>query len=281
MFVVNLERYAEEGCEKHAINVDAASDFNVTASSVCSVVADYVDAANYTDTEVDVSSVSSVSGENIQKPKRGRKPDTSNKLGVIPIVGDGKYSYATHKREYFVWRGLLRRVLKNSKSLNPTYESCTISAEFLNFQSFVLWYENQLGYSENWHIDKDILGGKHYSQETCLLIPRCLNNFFRSSGSSAYGMAGVQPRRKRFRGRLTRYSDGRSRFFHLGTFDTPEEAFQAYKKAKELYAKEIAAEWYGKVDQRVINALMSYEVHQDGSFTCDPTFTEHEYVVTR
>ena len=42
---------------------------------------------------------------------------------------------------------------------------------------------------------------------------------------------------------------------------TPEEAFLAYKKAKEEYIKEVAQEYYdsGKIDQNVYDALLRYQ----------------------
>ena len=47
---------------------------------------------------------------------------------------------------------------------------------------------------------------------------------------------------------------------HLGRFDTPEEAFLAYKQAKEAYIKEVANKWKDQIDIRVYEALMKYEV---------------------
>lgn len=47
---------------------------------------------------------------------------------------------------------------------------------------------------------------------------------------------------------------------YLGNFDCPTQAFQAYKEAKESYAKELATEWAGKVDARVVEALNTYTV---------------------
>ena len=49
---------------------------------------------------------------------------------------------------------------------------------------------------------------------------------------------------------------------HLGYFATPEEAFQAYKSAKEIYVKERATKYFqeGKITQRVYQALMEYQV---------------------
>ena len=47
---------------------------------------------------------------------------------------------------------------------------------------------------------------------------------------------------------------------HLGLFNTELEAFNAYKTAKEIYIKELANKWEGKIDERAYNALMNYEV---------------------
>ena len=47
---------------------------------------------------------------------------------------------------------------------------------------------------------------------------------------------------------------------YLGCFNNPEDAFQAYKLAKEAYIKDVANKWKDKIDLRVYNALMSYKV---------------------
>ena len=47
---------------------------------------------------------------------------------------------------------------------------------------------------------------------------------------------------------------------YLGTFDTPEEAFQAYKTAKEECIKEVADKWKGLISEQVYNALINYKI---------------------
>ena len=42
--------------------------------------------------------------------------------------------------------------------------------------------------------------------------------------------------------------------------NTPEEAFQAYKQAKETYIKLQAEKWKDQIDVRAYEALMRYEV---------------------
>ena len=51
---------------------------------------------------------------------------------------------------------------------------------------------------------------------------------------------------------------------NLGRFDTPEEAFQAYKQVKESYIKEVAEKWKGDIDPRVYEALMNWTVEING-----------------
>lgn len=47
---------------------------------------------------------------------------------------------------------------------------------------------------------------------------------------------------------------------YLGTFDTINEAFNAYKEAKEKYIKEVADKWKDQLEPRVYEALYNYKV---------------------
>ena len=49
----------------------------------------------------------------------------------------------------------------------------------------------------------------------------------------------------------------------LSVHDYPMEAFYAYKAAKEVYIKEVANKWRDKIDPRVYEALMNWEVSAD------------------
>ena len=53
--------------------------------------------------------------------------------------------------------------------------------------------------------------------------------------------------------------NGKKKF--LGYFNTPEEAFQAYRVAKEAHIKAVAEKWKDQLDGRVYLALMNYEVN--------------------
>ena len=49
--------------------------------------------------------------------------------------------------------------------------------------------------------------------------------------------------------------------FHK-TFYTPDEAFVAYKSAKELYIQKVATNYFndGKITERVYKALLNYKI---------------------
>ena len=46
----------------------------------------------------------------------------------------------------------------------------------------------------------------------------------------------------------------------IGHFDTEIEAFKAYKKVKESRLKDVAELYKDKIDHRVYDALMKYQV---------------------
>jgi hypothetical protein len=50
---------------------------------------------------------------------------------------------------------------------------------------------------------------------------------------------------------------------HLGRFNTPEEAFQVYRTAKEAQIKVVAEKWKDQLDDRVYHALINYTVDID------------------
>ena len=47
---------------------------------------------------------------------------------------------------------------------------------------------------------------------------------------------------------------------NLGRFNSSDEAFEAYKHAKELHIKTEAREWKGIISVKVYEALMNWEV---------------------
>lgn len=182
------------------------------------------------------------------------------------IVSSGKQRMMP---EYSQWNGILVRcnASREQGGKNQTYLDCTYAAEWQSYDTYVEWARQQVGFLNReangklWSIDKDILlqGNTRYCPELCVFVPALLNTFLLQSNSirgelpigvcrSSKGSFVAQIRNNQLRERL-------------GSFNTPLEAFNAYKKRKEQLAKELAEKYKGLVDDRVITALLNFTVN--------------------
>ena len=166
-------------------------------------------------------------------------------------------------RDYQLWKSMLCRCYDVSYSnKNPTYKDCTVSDNFKYFHYFKEWCHRQIGFDqEGWHLDKDILvkGNKVYSEDVCAFVPSEVNSLLTKRDS----LRGDCPVGVSYKPRINRYIAQIRKFkkvINLGYFSTPEEAFNAYKEAKEAYIKSLAEKWKDKIDPRVYEALMKYRV---------------------
>ena len=166
-------------------------------------------------------------------------------------------------KEYNLWQSMLERCYStNLKKRQPTYEYCEVSENFKSYEYFYEWCNKQVGFNnKDWHLDKDLLikGNKVYSEDTCCFVPQEINLSVvtRKDYRGEYPVGvGYKPLRKQYRARCNKFGKN----VHLGWFSTAEDAFYAYKKAKELYLKELANKWKDQIDPRAYNALMNYQV---------------------
>lgn len=179
-------------------------------------------------------------------------------------VNDRKYLAGVRgkpTKEYDLWRGLLKRCyhLKYQKR-NPTYAHCQASENFKSYSYFHEWCQSQIGFGQsNFQLDKDLIQrrNKLYSEDTCLFLPRELNLLLINCKASRGSLPiGVTTRKGKF---LVQCSTGQPSQA-IGTFDTLEPAFQAYKQVKEAYIKFKAEQWKEFIDPRAYAALLAYEV---------------------
>lgn len=175
---------------------------------------------------------------------------------------------------YRAWYNMRERCTsKKFKERNPTYIDVTASAEFKNFTFFHDWWFKQIGYDlENVQLDKDLLvkDNKVYSAETCLLIPNFVNTFLtkrdNDRGECLIGVYkdGVYKNGDiRYKAQISEYDPdtGKTVKKYHGLFRNELDAFHVYKSAKEAIAKKYADYLSGKVDSRVIDALLNFEVN--------------------
>lgn len=180
------------------------------------------------------------------------------------FVGEGKYKVCVNGKKtksYDSWKSMLTRAYsEKSQERLPTYKGCTVAEEWCNFQNFAEWFEqNWKPFMEGWHLDKDILvkGNKVYSPETCAIVPSDINYLFTKSNKKRGDLPiGVNRHLKKYRAQFRK----NNKTVYLGVFDTPEEAFQAYKVAKEGSLAEFAEEWKELISPKVYEALYNYQV---------------------
>lgn len=187
----------------------------------------------------------------------------------VGYLGEGKYKASENGKStlyYRMWQDMLKRCY-NPKYMEtrPTYEKCEVCPEWYNFQVFAEWVDKNYYEIEGEQIclDKDILckGNKIYSPDTCIFVPNRINCLFiKCDGSRGDLPIGVAyHRNKKYRVHCS--VSGKLKY--LGCYDTPEEAFQVYKKVKEKDIKKVAEEYKNVIPQKLYEAMLRYEVDID------------------
>lgn len=157
---------------------------------------------------------------------------------------------------YACWVRMLNRCYSPSYNhKHPTYIDCTVTIEWLRFSTFKLWMTKQ-----DWkgkQLDKDILvqGNKIYSPLRCTFIIQEINKLLNKRGSAR----GKHPRGVYFNKQHNKFHsivriNGKTK--HIGFFNTPEEAFDAYKERKYIVIKEVALQQV----EPLKSALLNYKI---------------------
>ena len=161
-------------------------------------------------------------------------------------------------KEYRLWRDMVARCYSVKKLFrNKSYETCTISSDFVRYSDFASWCKDQVGFDmDNYHLDKDILStcGKIYSKDTCCFIPRELNCLYKSILNWKKGDVNHSFLKGVYVCRITRFG----KTFNLGSFKTIGEADLAYSVAKMNYIKDVCVKYADSVDPRVIEKLKTF-----------------------
>ena len=176
-------------------------------------------------------------------------------FGVNDSVGIIKGS---EPKGYRLWRDMVARCYSVKKLFrNKSYETCTISSDFVRYSDFASWCKDQVGFDmDNYHLDKDILStcGKIYSKDTCCFIPRELNCLYKSILHWKKGDMNHSFLKGVYVCRITRFG----KTFNLGSFKTIGEADLVYSVAKMNYIKDVCVKYADSVDPRVIEKLKTF-----------------------
>ena len=180
-----------------------------------------------------------------------------NSKGRYKVKVDGKVTAIYH-----VWRNMIRRCYDpKTQARRTTYIGCSVDERWHDFQDFADWCHNHKYSNMGYELDKDLLviENKVYSPEACCFVPQelnvLLNNNSRARGEYPQGVSWDKTDRK-YRAQIK--TNGKAT--RLGAFDCPQAAYQVYKTAKEVYVKEKALEWQGRIADDVFQALMNWQL---------------------
>lgn len=198
-----------------------------------------------------------------------KKPYEKTVYGV-GYFGEGIHRSSRNNRmnhKYKTWHEMIRRCYDKKKlKSNPSYFDCTVCDEWHNFQSFGDWYDNNFYQieGEQMHLDKDILvkWNRVYSPESCIFVPARINCIFTKNGGKKkddmpFGVIQNNHKTKIY---TAKCADDKGKTMYINSFNTVEEAFNAYKKHKELSIRDIANKYKDKIPEKLYNAMINYRV---------------------
>ncbi len=175
---------------------------------------------------------------------------------------------------YSIWNGIYNRCYRAPESNTGTcYYKATICEQWLKDKDiFAEWYNaNYYEYEgESMAVDKDLLcpGNSEYAPDKCCIIPQTINTMLSNckkhrtpKWKSSMGLPlGVRysTRMKMYYGEITPY--GYDEVIRLSYWNTPEEAFEEYKKFKQADILIMAAKYKNKVPKHIYEALLKVEV---------------------
>lgn len=163
-----------------------------------------------------------------------------------------------YKLAYYRWVGIIHRTKdEKNKSKFFSYRNCKLCDEWLEFECFFNWFKTH--YKNGWEIDKDIIdkNSKLYSPQTCCFVPKEINQtFVKAEKRRGCLPIGVILKNGKY---LARISKGVGTEV-IGSYDNIIDAFNAYKKEKELRIKQLADKWKKQLEPRAYDALYNYKV---------------------
>ena len=175
-------------------------------------------------------------------------------VGIYKAKENGKVLLSYNK-----WISMLNRCYsKDFQKEHQTYKGCTVCNDWLNYQNFAKWFYDNFDFNnKSYCLDKDmkVINNKVYSPEFCVFIPNNINCFItdHNLGRGDF-MIGVHKYINRF------VSTCSSPFLEgcnsvVGRFNTEQEAHQAWRKQKSIYANQLAEQQENEI---VKDALLNY-----------------------
>ena len=163
-----------------------------------------------------------------------------------------------HTIQYNSWKAMHQRCNDSNLHLkHPSYKDCYICDEWLDFQNFAKWFDEN--YIEGYQLDKDLLttGNKVYSPATCCFIPQEINLSIIKPYVSRDLPLGVYKHHYKF---VTHIKENKVSKY-IGIFNSIEEASDCYVKEKQKQLKELAQKYKDTITLETYNSLLNYIVN--------------------
>lgn len=187
----------------------------------------------------------------------------------VGCLGYGRYKSRVNNSksktpEYRCWENMMSRCYYPQASRYEAYggKGVTVCEEWLNFQNFAEWFEDN--YQEGFDLDKDILGdGTEYSPDVCRFIPQSLNKALTLSPTKLGRRDNNYPegvyfdkRRLTFVARFGKY--------YLEEFNCVHKAGKAYSKFKTDYIRKLVIGLFlsGDLCEDVYEVLINYNAEE-------------------
>lgn len=211
-------------------------------------------------TQIHTGKIRDHSADKVLTPRMG------NMVHKVGYNGGDRALIETNFKTYQVWCSMLQRCYNpNTEYARRNYKDCEVSDYFKIFPQFLEWWKMKSdGISVDLQLDKDILvkGNRLYSETTCTLVPRDVNMLLikRNKARGKYPIGVTYCKRsKKYKAQFSKFNV----ITNLGSHDSVESAFLAYKIAKEEYVKEVANKYKDVIEEKVYEILMKYEVNID------------------
>ena len=186
------------------------------------------------------------------------------------FIGEGEYKSVNNGKKtecYKDWQGILQRGFdKEFKEQHLSYKDIIVNPELYNFQDFAKWWHNNYYEveGEQMCVDKDILvkGNKEYRFDRMIFVPQRINKLFIKCNATRGDLPIGVCYHKRYNVYQANCNtlEGKK---YLGSYNTPHEAFLAYKKFKEQYIKQVADEYKNKIPRELYDAMYRWIVEEN------------------